>query len=73
MGAVVLGAGWGNEEREGEEGAQRGPEKGHWGLRRYTAGRRPFVPSHHSLRATLLGDGGDEGVTMGRRWETEGT
>lgn len=54
-------------------GAQRGPEKGHWGLRRYTAGERPFIPSLRGLRATKLGDGGNEGVAMGRRWETEGT
>lgn len=74
MGAVGPGAEWGNEGWEGEEGgAQRGPEKGHWGLWRGTAGEHPFIPSLHSLRGTELGDGGVEEVDMERRWEAEGT
>lgn len=68
------GAEWGNEGWEGEGGgAQRGPEKGHWGLWRGTAGEHPFIPSFHGLRGAGLGVGGIEEVDMERRWEAEGT
>ena len=59
--------------REKGGGAQRGPEKGYWGMWRGTAGEHPFVPSLHGLRGTKLGDGGVEGVDMSRRSEAEGT
>lgn len=50
-----------------------GPEKGHWGLVRGTAGEHPFISSFHGLRGAGLGVGGVEEVDMERRWEAEST
>lgn len=81
QGEMGLQGQWGNEGWEGEGGgAQKGPEKGHWGLRRGTVGERPFIPSNPPYPAMALGGWRRAGglgelkrVDMERRWEAEGT